>query len=203
MLSPLLWIGFDGGIACSGGIIMCGDRVIYDCPMTDGQKTTAMEAFEKNGVFRTLECRENSFSDMDYVGFLKRMRVEDRDLLKERRELERVLDIRPMSEYRDQPAYKMVLLFHSMEQLEEPKRWLEKDFELVIQGMNRAGIINGELLNRCFDKGTGVRFLCESVGISCEDSVGFGDSNNDREMLEAVGLSFCMARYFSTKVFLS
>ena len=119
MLSPLLWIGFDGVIACSGGIIMCGDRVIYDCPMTDGQKTTAMEVFEKNGVCRTLECRENSFSDMDYVGFLKRMRVEDRDLLKERRELERALDIRPMSEYRDQPAYKMVLLFHSMEQLKE------------------------------------------------------------------------------------
>ena len=31
------------------------------------------------------------------------------------------------------------------------------------------------------------------MGIPVEDSIGFGDSINDREMLQTVGLSVCMA----------
>lgn len=34
--------------------------------------------------------------------------------------------------------------------------------------------------------------VCEHLGIPLEDSVGFGDSMNDKEMLEVAGLSVCM-----------
>ena len=38
MLSPLLEYGFDGVIASSGGYIICGNQVLFDCPMTQEQK---------------------------------------------------------------------------------------------------------------------------------------------------------------------
>ena len=63
MLSPLLQFGFDGAIASSGGYIFCGDKVIYDCPMTEAQRKTVMEVFYKNGVFRTIECKDGSYTD--------------------------------------------------------------------------------------------------------------------------------------------
>ena len=38
MLEPLHKYGFDGGIASCGGYIYAGDKVIYDCPLTEDQK---------------------------------------------------------------------------------------------------------------------------------------------------------------------
>ena len=35
MLRPLLTYGFDGAVASGGGYVFAGDRVLYDCPMTE------------------------------------------------------------------------------------------------------------------------------------------------------------------------
>jgi hydroxymethylpyrimidine pyrophosphatase-like HAD family hydrolase len=53
--------------------------------------------------------------------------------------------------------------------------------------------LNGELVNRKFDKGLGVRRVCEALGYDIADTVGFGDSMNDLEMIETVGTGVCMA----------
>ncbi|MBR0508067.1 MAG: HAD hydrolase family protein, partial [Clostridia bacterium] len=52
--------------------------------------------------------------------------------------------------------------------------------------------LNGELINRNFDKGKGVRIVADAYGIAIGDTIGFGDSMNDLEMIETVGTSVCM-----------
>ena len=42
------------------------------------------------------------------------------------------------------------------------------------------------------DKGAGLRYIQEQLGIKKEDTFAFGDSDNDLEMLEAAGHSFVM-----------
>ncbi len=194
MLSPLLKFGFDGYVSSSGGYVVCGEDVIYDCPMTPEQQKTALESLQKNGVFRTVECRDASYTDESFKQFLKDYAgsTGNSELLRWREQLEQSLHIEPMEKYAGDPIYKVVMMFNDMAQLEEPKRLLEKDFAFVIQEQGEAGIINGELVNRSFDKGQGIRRVCEHLGMSIADSVGFGDSNNDREMLETVGLAICM-----------
>jgi hypothetical protein len=59
--------------------------------------------------------------------------------------------------------------------------------------MGNYHFLNGEIISRQFDKGTGVRRVCGHLGVPVEDTVGFGDSMNDLEMMETVGLSICMA----------
>ena len=56
-----------------------------------------------------------------------------------------------------------------------------------------AGIVNGELINRKFDKGTGIKAICGFLGCSLADTIGFGDSDNDLQMTDVVGISVCMA----------
>ncbi len=53
-------------------------------------------------------------------------------------------------------------------------------------------VINGELINRKFDKGRGVLRVAEAFGVDIADTIGFGDSMNDLEMIETVGTSVCM-----------
>ena len=62
----------------------------------------------------------------------------------------------------------------------------------MIQDLAARNCLNGELINRQFDKGKGVRIVADHYGIPLEDTIGFGDSMNDLEMIETVGYSVCM-----------
>lgn len=194
MLRPLLRYNFDGVVASSGGYIECREKVIYDCPMTQDQKQSAMEILEKNGVFRTVECMDGSYTDEGFKDYLREHAAEgsNSELLRWREQIECSLNILPMSEYKGQPVYKIVIMSPSREQLKEPQRLLAPDFLFCIQDENKGGFINGEIVNRKFDKGKAVKRVCEYLHIPISSSIAIGDSMNDREMLEISGLSICM-----------
>lgn len=195
MLSPLLRYGFDGVAASSGGYIECRGEVIYDCPMTECQKQAAMEILERNGVFRTVECMDGSYTDEGFKDYLRSHAEEggNSELLRWREQIEKSLHILPMREYRGQPAYKIVFMSPSQEALSEPQNVLAEDFEFCIQGEDPYGFVNGEVVNRKFNKGKAVEMVCEHLQIPVTDSIAIGDSMNDREMLETAGVSICMA----------
>lgn len=194
MVEPLLQYGFDGVICSSGGYIECQGRVIYDNPLTEEQKELAMTVLEKNGIYRTVECKRGSYTDEGFKDFLRRHADEggNSELLRWREQVESALNIRPMAEYEGQPAYKLVFICESLKQLEEPRRVLEKDFNLCVQDVNEYGYFNGELVSRGFDKGRAVKRICGYLGVSVKDTIGFGDSMNDWEMMEVVDFGICM-----------
>lgn len=194
MVQPLLKYGFDGVICSSGGYIEYRGQVIYDSPLTQEQKDFAMEVLKENGVYRTVECRIGSYVDEGFKEFLKRHAEEigNSEMLRWREQVEKALNIRPMAEYQGQPAYKLVFFSETREQLEEPRRLLEKDFNFCVQDANVYGYFNGELISRSFDKGQAVKRVCAYLKVPVEDTVGFGDSMNDWEMMEVAGLGICM-----------
>ncbi len=194
MLSPLLAYGFDGVVASSGGYILCGDQVIYDCPMTEQQKEKVLKVLKANHVYCTIECLDGTYTDEAFKEFLK-ANGESRgnsELLRWREQLEGALNILPMAAYEGQPVYKVVIMCQSREQLKEPERLLGDEFHLSIQDADSFGIVNGEIVNKQFDKGKGVKRVCQSLGISMEHAIGFGDSMNDIEMMQEVSVGVCM-----------
>lgn len=195
MLSPLLQYGFDGVAGSSGGYIVCGEEVIYDCPMTEQQKQSAMNVLEKNGIYRTLECRDCAYTDEGLKDFLRNHVGEknNSEYLRWREQVEEALHILPMQEYKGQPAYKIVIMSPSMDALTEPQKVLSEDFEFCIQGEDLYGFVNGEVVNRKFNKGKAIRMVCEHLQVPLSDSIAIGDSMNDIEMLKTAGTSICMA----------
>lgn len=194
MLSPLLKYGFDGVIGSAGGYITYGEQVIYNYPMTDVQLEHAMTVLKESGVFRTLECADGSYTDTEFRDFLEKQNEAgaNSELIRWRKQLEKSLNILPMQEYKGQPAYKIVFMSPSMEAMERPIRELEQEFNVCVQGADQYGIVNGELINREFDKGRGVLRVCETLGVDVANTIGFGDSMNDLEMIETVGYGVVM-----------
>lgn len=199
MLLPLLKYGFDGAVASSGGYIQFGDEIVYDCPMTEEQRDRALKVLRKNGVFCTVESREGSYTDEGFKEFLRKKGAEggNSELLRWREQVEKSLNILPMQEYKGEPVYKIVIMCQSRGQLVEPQRELDADFHFCIQEEDafaayNDGLINGEIVNRRFDKGKGIERVCGFLGIGMEDTIAFGDSMNDVEMIEKAGLSICM-----------
>ena len=193
MLRPLLSFGFDGAVASGGGYVFLGDRVLYDCPMTDSQRDLALRLFREAGVLRTIEAKDASYCDEGMGEFLERVSGGNSELLRWRKALEEDLGIRPMREYDGRPLYKIVFMCEKAEQLAPAIQALEREFYFLVQDLEAAGCLNGELINRKFDKGSGVRCMAEALGIPLEDTIGFGDSMNDLEMIQAVGTGVCMA----------
>ena len=54
MLAPFLSLGFDGYIASAGGYVVSGDRVLFDCPMTDNQRDRVLTLLREHGIIRTV-----------------------------------------------------------------------------------------------------------------------------------------------------
>ena len=51
-----------------------------------------------------------------------------------------------------------------------------------------------EMVPKGFNKGTGIRKVCELLGCDVNDTIAFGDSINDKEMLEEAGIAVAMGR---------
>ena len=193
MLRPLLAYGFDGAVASGGGYVFMDDQVLFDCPMTEEQKERALRLFAEGGVLRTIEARDASYCDPGMGEFLQQCSGGNSELLRWREALEKDLGIRPMAEYDGRPIYKVVFMCARAEQLAGAIRELEGEFYFLVQDLAGANCLNGELVNRKFDKGSGIRQVCRALNVPLADTVGVGDSMNDLEMIETVGTGVCMA----------
>ena len=74
------------------------------------------------------------------------------------------------------------------------KKVLEDRYNFVMQEITDPAhkCINGELINRAFDKGRGIIRVCEKLGVPVANSYSFGDSMNDLAAIQAAGYSVCM-----------
>lgn len=192
MLSPLLHYGFDGMVASAGGYVLCCGHILYDCPMTPQQYETALAALHAGGVFCTVETRDATYGDTDLAAFLAQTDGGNSEIERWRKALAAQLNIRPLTEYDGSPVYKIVFMCREESQLAAARRASEQDFAFCVQEVAAHGCLNGELMNRRFDKGRGVLRICEALGASPADAIGFGDSTNDLEMMHVVGTSVCM-----------
>ncbi len=192
MLEPLMELGFDGAVCGAGGYVFAGEKVLYDMPMEQDSFEAAMKLLGENGVYRTVEARDGSWCDDGMGEFLQNRSGGNSELLRWRKALESELNIRPMSEYDGRPVYKIVFMCKDASQLEPAKKALEDKYNFLVQDVRGADCLNGELINRRYDKGTGVRIVADAFGYDIADTIGFGDSMNDLEMIETVGYSVCM-----------
>ncbi|MBQ7578491.1 MAG: HAD family phosphatase [Synergistaceae bacterium] len=200
MLKPLLKYKFDGVISCAGGYVAVGENceeILFDHPMTDKERDIALKTLHDNGVFCTIEAEKGSWGDENLGDFLKGQGEGNSELERWRKALSENLGIKPMSQYDGSPIYKVVIMCQKMEQLDDCKKALGNDFNIVVQEVKVGGsdsrCINGEIINKAFDKGKGVEIICKKFGVPISDSIGFGDSMNDLEMIQTVGTSVCMA----------
>ncbi len=197
MLKPLLKYQFDGFISCGGGYVAVGekyDEVLYDNPMSEEQRELILQILHHNGVFCTIEAKDGSWGDENLGEFLSSQGEGNSEIERWRKALSSNLGIKPMSDYDGSPVYKVVIMCLNMDQLTEAIKSLSHEFNFVLQEVKApAKCINGEIFSKEFNKGTGVKLICEHFKVSVEDTIGFGDSMNDLEMMQTVGFSVCMA----------
>jgi len=192
MLSPLNKYGFDGGIASCGGYIYAGDDVLYDCPLTEEQQEKLIRLMMDEGVFLSIEGKDYAFSDERAKDYLDQSETRNYYLLSMIEAVWVGLGPRPMSEYDGCPLYKIVFTCNDEKQIAPAKAALGDELQFIVHTFSEPGCLFGEIINRKFDKGRAVKVVADALGFDMADTIGFGDSNIDIEMIDAVGTSVCM-----------
>ena len=199
MTQPLLEYGFDGAVCSAGGYVFCGDKVLVDLPMEPELAKGVCDAMERHGVECTLEARDATYGSMK---MMERWSFTHRDAgplnseaARWRKAMEEGMTISPLTEYKGEPLYKIVFIAEHAQDLDEAKQLYGDRFVFCESKLDELGgsFVNGELINRRFDKGRGIKAVCDYLGVSLRSSIGFGDSDNDLQMTDVVGISVCMA----------
>ena len=199
MTQPLLEYGFDGAVCSAGGYVFCGDKVLVDLPMEPELAKGVCDAMERHGVECTLEARDATYGSMK---MMERWSFTHRDAgplnseaARWRKAMEEGMTISPLTEYKGEPLYKIVFIAEHAQDLDEAKQLYGDRFVFCESKLDGLGgsFVNGELINRRFDKGRGIKAVCGYLGVPLRSSIGFGDSDNDLQMTDVVGISVCMA----------
>ena len=192
MMVPLLEYGFDGGIASCGGYVFAGEDVLHDDPMPEDQRNRLLTLFAENGVSIEIESKDDSYCDDIARRFLTDDRYKNSHV---RRMIKAVwvdLGPHPMEEYDGRPFYKSVFVYENDDQLSAARAELGDDLMFILHDFSEPGCKFGEVISRNIDKGSAVRIVAEKLGFDIADTIGFGDSMLDLEMIETVGTSVCM-----------
>lgn len=194
MMEPMMAYGFDGAIASAGGYVVCGGEVLYDHPMSHQLRDRVIEVVERAGFRWVLEAKEAAYGSDETFRMMLSSVSDDSEAQRWKRAAgAEELGFTSIDRYNGSPVYKVMFIGPDPSGLALLEQELGADFFVCRQdAMGGGRIIHGELINRAFDKGTGLQRICEHLHIPVADSIAFGDSMNDAAMLEQAGVAVAM-----------
>ncbi|MCU6760893.1 Putative bifunctional phosphatase/peptidyl-prolyl cis-trans isomerase [uncultured Roseburia sp.] len=173
----LLGLGFDGIL---GG---CGTQIVYR-----GERLFCHE-IEKETLIKTVrilkECRMPILMEGETYMFM------DPEVAANPygRYIQETLGefVKPLTGNEDQwRASKLTVMIPGAD-VERAEHLLKDDYQMLCHGKWVM-----ELVPKGFSKAKGIQKVCEALGISRDDTVAFGDSINDRDMLEYAACGIAM-----------
>lgn len=187
-------IGFDGVISSAGSFIQIGDKYIFESSMDPHLLKKAIVLFTNAKVGFTLETKDCLFQSVYAKEFLEKRRANDASanpelarLIEQRNRSE---NIKPISEFdfgKDKVT-KIVFISYDKYALLDTVPHLSQDFNIVQFSKPEDDYINGEIIVKNCTKAHAIERVVQYFGASMKDTIAYGDSMNDYQMIEKANL---------------
>lgn len=182
----------DGTISGAGSFVEIGGKYIFEHYMEPELTYQVMELFARNGLLFTLETRDMIYQTPGAREFFEERTVErirdNPELMRYHEQVQRGQHLKPIDEFditRTKVA-KMCYIAKRPEMIMACLPFLEQYFNIVVFSKDSDPFVNGEIILKNCTKGDGIRTVMGHFKGDMEDTVGFGDSMNDYQMLETV-----------------
>ena len=174
----LLGLGFDGIVSGCGTMIEYQGETILDAKMPSEKAVRIVEGVRRCGWKPVLEGKDYLYMDYDEFAddwYGQKLMRELGDRLK------------PISS--EWGKWEMQKLSCNIKDAETSDciEEFKDEFDFIMHDLAVC-----ELVPRPYSKGSGIRFICERLGVPVEDTYAFGDSVNDRAMFKTAGTSIVM-----------
>ncbi|MCI9647363.1 MAG: Cof-type HAD-IIB family hydrolase [Lachnospiraceae bacterium] len=193
--SDILSVGFDGIIASAGSHVEVEGKVLFDSILSEEIIQECLAVFHSHGIYCRIESPEGIFTDPQMESLLRGAKADpaNSELIRMQKEIEAGIPILPYDSYPGRGAYKICFTSTGLEAVEATKEALGSRFVYVVHPYgDSTSCYNGEIIPRGIDKGRGIDLVCRHYGAGREDTIAFGDSMNDYEMMRAAGFSVAM-----------
>ena len=193
-------IGFDGAVTNSGALVVSGEEVVVDRPLSPAATDRMLTALRSRGIRYFLQTRDAVYAsdDMaelmrDYAAALEAREAAGRQVRPEDSLVGLAQRTFPGVEEADLTRIdKAVFVSDHPEGLDELREDLGDEFLIVPGSMPLPGGSNGEISERETTKGSAIELLLAHLGMDAADAIAVGDSWNDIEMFHVCGVSVAM-----------
>ena len=122
---------------------------------------------------------------------LQRLRKKLADQKVEKEQQKKEYHMVDISKYQDQGIHKLCFIAFNREDIEKTKILLP-NYHFIVHEMFSQHSINGEIIKKGMDKGLAIKKIVETLHMKMEDTIAFGDSMNDYEMLQVCNYGVAM-----------
>lgn len=197
--SDILDIGFDGVISSAGSFIEIDHHYIFESSMDPTLLKKAIVLFTNAKVGFTLETKDCLFRSASAQEFLERKRAKELaanpELIRFFEQGDRSENIKSVNEFdfsKDKVA-KIVFISNDKYALLDTVPHLSKDFNVVQFSKPEDDFINGEIIVKDCTKADAIERVIDYFHASIEDTIAYGDSMNDYQMLEKAHMGIVYA----------
>lgn len=188
--SDITEIGFDGIISSAGSFIEIDNHYIFESSMDPKLLEKAIILFTNAKVGFTLETKDCLFQSVYAKEFMAKKRTKDvaanPELARFFEQRDRNENIKPVSEFdfgKDKVT-KIVFISYDKYALLDTVPHLSRDFNVVQFSKPEDDFINGEIIVKDCTKADAIERVINYYGAHIEDTIAYGDSMNDYQMLE-------------------
>jgi len=190
-------IGFDGVICSAGGYIEINNKKIYESFLSAEDFQEARDIFNEHHMLCHCESTYLTFCDEELGRIFLQDLMNDKnnsELERLKKEQENQFDICSFEEYDQNPVpiHKISFVSKNKDDVEAIKEKLSYKYNFVIHEIFSDVNINGEIIIKGTNKGKAVLKVVEALNMNIEDTICFGDSMNDLEMIQACFYSVVM-----------
>ncbi len=175
---------FDGAVCSSGGNLVWKNQSIVSHPIPNSLMFRLIELAEIHESGLSIQGEDCSWVSVSALEIIRHG--------EKRKAYMKRLHVRSMDMYHGENIFKMDYFFPDLEHAHAALDEMPPGIS-VCPLLKDVGVGSGcEVTAEGVNKGTGVKELLQYLGADSSDSYGFGDSENDMEMLKVCGTGIAM-----------
>lgn len=170
---PLGDMKFDGYVTLNGQICLdAEEKVLFEIPIAGEDRKYLIDAFVNKKIPLTIVEK-----DRIYINYI------DDSVIRAQKSVD--IPLLPIDEYRGAPIYQFIGYMNR----EETEKFAPKIPNCKITRWYEEGV---DIISKEGGKANGIQKVLEYYGLTREESIAFGDSDNDMDMLEFAGIGVAM-----------
>lgn len=188
IFTQVLDIGWDGVICSAGGYAFIGDKLVFENIIPSETVLKLTRLFIERDILVGLEAQDKYYDSEGFLEFYeKQYHKQQDDCSHEGR--------KHISEYDgSENIAKINFISYDKEALLEVLKEAEEDFNIVFYNDLTGDVFNGELIPKECTKAEGVKQIVSYLQADMKDTISFGDSMNDYEMLQTTEYAYVSTR---------
>lgn len=191
-------MNLDGIIGAAGGYVELEGKAIHEVYIPKEEVAHIVHFFEQHHIHFYLEATSQVYTNEEGKSyFADRINQRIASCPEAREDIERqmlpfITNMKADASLMREDINKVTFMAASLT-LEEIQEEFKEHFLVIPGSYGQEGKICGELMLKEVHKATGIEIVLKALGIEQKDTLGYGDSYNDIEMLQYVACGVAMA----------